>query len=137
MVEYGELVDTLTIYQTVTQYDTIMEFEYDMVEVDCETGYPCTELPWDCPIYIPNSFTPDNDGVNDVWGAVTDASCWLEWELGVYSRSGAPLWVSNDPDAIWLGGDVYYVPSDVYVYRLVCTGFGVSYAINGHVTVVR
>ena len=38
---------------------------------------------------------------------------------------------------IWLGGDEYYVPDGVYVYRLECSMPGQSYLINGHVTILR
>jgi hypothetical protein len=37
----------------------------------------------------------------------------------------------------WFGGDEYYVPDDVYIYRVECSGYGESYIINGHVTIVR
>lgn len=136
LVEYIELpADTVVEYTTVV--DTIVEYDYDMVEIDCESGYPCDEVPWSCPIYIPNAFTPDNDGNNDVWGAQTDSDCWLTWNLQVYARSGSLIWESANPDGIWLGGDEYYVPSDVYVYKLVAAMPGTVYTIHGHVTVVR
>lgn len=126
-----------TVYTTVIDTDTLYTYEYDMVEVDCATGLPCVEPITDCPIYISNAFTPDNDGVNDVWGAETDAGCWQTWLLRVYSRSGEVVWESYDPDGIWLGGEEYYVPNDVYVYRLECSGGSEAYIINGHVTVIR
>ena len=126
-----------TVYWTVYETDTLYTYEYDLIDVDCATGLPCVEPLPDCPIYIPNSFTPDNDGVNDVWGAQTDATCWQTWHLLVYSRSGQVVWDSTDPDDVWLGGEEYYVPTDVYVYRLECTGAPDSYIINGHVSVIR
>lgn len=126
-----------TVYWTVYESDTVYTYEYDMVEVDCATGLPCVEPIPECPIYIPNSFTPDNDGVNDVWGAETTPSCWQSWSLFLYSRSGELIWVSDNPDDVWLGGDEYYVPNDVYVYRVECFGFGNAYVIHGHVSLIR
>ena len=126
-----------TVYWTVYESDTVYTYEYDMVEVDCATGLPCVEPIPECPIYIPNSFTPDNDGVNDVWGAETTPSCWQSWSLSLYSRSGELIWVSDNPDDVWLGGDEYYVPNDVYVYRVECFGFGNAYVIHGHVSLIR
>ena len=137
VVEYITVLDTLVQYEYITVVDTLYEYDYDVLEIDCESGYPCDEIPWACPIYIPNAFTPDNDGNNDVWGAQTDSDCWLSWNLQVYSRSGSLIWESSDPDAVWLGGDEYYVPTDVYVYKLVAAIAGTVYTIHGHVTVVR
>tara|TARA_R100001510_G_scaffold13032_4_gene10244 strand:- start:19578 stop:20756 length:1179 start_codon:yes stop_codon:yes gene_type:complete len=125
--------DTTYIYVT----DTFYTYQYDIVEVDCSTGQYCSTPFEDCSIYIPNSFTPDNDGVNDAWGVVTDPNCWISWRLVVVSRSGEVIWESLDPEEVWLGGEEYYVPSDVYVYRVECEGYGESYIVNGHVTVVR
>ena len=132
---YYTLTDTL--YITDYQVDTLRTYEYTLLNVDCNTGLPCTPLEQDCPVYIPNSFTPNNDGENDTWGAVTDSFCWDEWLLTVYSRSGEEVWVSTDPDEVWLGGDEYYVPDGVYTYKLVCTSLGDGLIINGHVTILR
>jgi gliding motility-associated-like protein len=132
---YISLTDT--IYVTEYQIDTTSVYEYDMVEVDCSTGQPCVSPFSDCSIYIPNSFTPNNDGVNDVWGAETDSFCWASWRMKVFSRTGELVWESYDPDDIWLGGDEYYVPNDMYIYRVECEGYGESYIINGHVTIIR
>tara|TARA_S200002703_G_scaffold151703_2_gene151373 strand:+ start:7 stop:1278 length:1272 start_codon:yes stop_codon:yes gene_type:complete len=126
-----------TILSTEYVYDTVPTYEYDLVGVECDTGLPCVDPIPDCPIYIPNAFTPDNDGTNDVWGAETNASCWSTWLLRVYSRYGDVVWESEDPGDVWLGGDEYYVPSDVYNYQLQCSMPGSSYIINGHVTIVR
>lgn len=132
---YITLTDTL--YSIEYQVDTTTIYEYDMIEVDCGTGEPCVSPFSYCEIYIPNSFTPDNDGLNDVWGAETDPGCWLSWRMRVFSRSGELVWESFYPDDIWLGGDEYYVQNDTYIYRVECEGYGESYIINGNVTIVR
>lgn len=131
------ITSTDTLYLVQYQVDTLRTYEYSLLDVDCNTGLPCTPLEQDCPVYIPNSFSPNNDGNNDVWGAVTDAFCWDEWLLTVYNRNGAEVWASTDPDGIWLGGDEYYVPDGVYPYKLVCTSLGDGLVINGHVTIFR
>lgn len=126
-----------TVWWTVYETDTAYTYEYDMVEVDCVTGLPCINPFSECSIYIPNSFTPDGDGVNDVWGAETDSDCWKDWRMRVFSRGGEVVWESFSPDDLWIGGDAYYVPDDMYIYRVECEGYGESYIINGHVTIVR
>ena len=126
-----------TTYVLVIEVDTSYYYEYDAIYIDCETGHMCSTLDLSCPIYIPNSFTPNNDGYNDVWGAETSESCWDSWSLRVYSRFGEMIWEGLAPDIFWLGGDQYYVPSGVYTYKLACTSSGDGYIINGHVSVVR
>ena len=126
-----------TIYLTVIEEDTLYTYEYDILDVDCETGYPCSPLVSSCPIYIPNSFTPNNDGLNDVWGAQTQSSCWDSWSLRVYSRFGEVVWEGFSPESIWTGGDEYYVPSGSYTYKLSCSTNGDGYIINGHVSIIR
>ena len=43
-------------------------------------------------IFVANVFTPNNDGVNDVWQAVTLSECFSEWLLLVFNRWGNIVW---------------------------------------------
>ncbi|BCV03828.1 MAG: hypothetical protein CM15mV74_080 [uncultured marine virus] len=85
------------------------------------------------PIYLPNAFTPDNDGTNDV-GAETN-----EFLLVLFAgtRYGDVVWESKDPSDVWLGGDESMSLGDVYNYQLQCSMPGSSYVIQGYVTIVR
>ncbi len=72
-----------------------------------------------CNFFIPNSFTANNDGINDVWSPYLDENC--EFALEVYNRWGVKIFEMNSSDHIWTGGDSegkYYVPDGVYTYRL-------------------
>jgi gliding motility-associated-like protein len=68
-------------------------------------------------IYIPNAFTPNNDGVNDVFlvqGADIDPN---DFEFSVFNRWGDLVFATNDPTVAWTGGDQggeYYVQNGVY-----------------------
>lgn len=51
--------------------------------------------------YVPNSFTPNNDGVNDVFlPRVTDV---LKYHLMIYNRNGQCIFQSIDPEESWDG----------------------------------
>ena len=51
--------------------------------------------------YVPNSFTPNNDGVNDVFlPRVTDV---LKYHLMIYNRNGQCIFQSIDPEEPWDG----------------------------------
>lgn len=73
-------------------------------------------------IFIPNAFTPNNDGVNDAWHAVTDAECWRDWHIAIFNRWGEKIWESRNPDDVWIGnvkGGGYYAADGTYVYTIV------------------
>ena len=96
----------------------------------------------DPPLYIPNTFTPNNDGKNDYWKVVTPAECWRTFELIVYNRWGGIVWKTDDPNAFWLGegeGLTHYVSDGVYVYKVSAVGYDVSNWVirTGHVTIFR
>jgi gliding motility-associated-like protein len=72
----------------------------------------------DCDIFVPNAFTPDSDGINDVFKVVTN--CEIEtYSLLIYNRWGQEVFSSSSADDVWTGnsqGGGYYVPNSVYTY---------------------
>ena len=70
-------------------------------------------------IYVPNSFTPDGDGINDVWKA--DGIFIMDFEIQVFNRWGEVVFESADVNEVWQGNDQkgnYYCPPGVYTYQL-------------------
>jgi gliding motility-associated-like protein len=132
---YIYVIDTLTL----TEY--ILSTEY----IDCETGEPCEDDPGiggcdDNSIFIPNTFTPNNDGVNDVFYAVTDATCWLTWNLQIYNRWGTLVKEMKDPLDYWTGVSYsghWLCPDGVYTWKLEATQPGAATQLNGLVTIFR
>jgi gliding motility-associated-like protein len=61
-----------------------------------------TEEDCGCYPYVPNAFTPNNDGNNDEFEVY--ANCLLEdFYLEVYDRYGGRVFISNDQDNKWNG----------------------------------
>jgi gliding motility-associated-like protein len=63
---------------------------------------------WNCGIYFPNAFSPNNDGINDVFYPFTGAEDIRILELAVYDRWGNWLFhkldfLPNDPTRGWDG----------------------------------
>jgi gliding motility-associated-like protein len=56
----------------------------------------------ECPIFVPNSFSPNDDGINDSFGVNHDCE-FLKYEFYVYDRFGQILFESNDPNDRWNG----------------------------------
>ncbi|MBK6627642.1 MAG: CotH kinase family protein [Flavobacteriales bacterium] len=96
--------------------------------------------PQDYAYWIPNSFTPNNDGINDVWqpwGNVIDLE---SFDLKIFDRWGQLMFQSNDPNMPWDGtGGGGQIGVGVYAYRaFVIEGITKErHELFGHVTVVR
>lgn len=72
----------------------------------------------ECQIYLPNVFSPNGDGLNDVFSPLTP--CTLEdYEMAVFDRWGKMLFRSTDPASGWDGATGGRpAPSGVYAYWL-------------------
>jgi gliding motility-associated-like protein len=78
-----------------------------------------------CPVYeLPNAFTPNGDGQNDLYTPIKPYRFVERIDLKVYNRWGVLVFETTDPDIIWDGTDfkngknlntaVYYYICDVY-----------------------
>ena len=90
-------------------------------------------------VYIPNAFTPDNDGVNDVWKIEIRGID--DYELRVFNRWGNLVFESFDSEVHWKGEDSfgdYYVPNGVYSYILKYRSLdSQAFTKKGSVTILR
>ncbi|MCB0483030.1 MAG: gliding motility-associated C-terminal domain-containing protein, partial [Flavobacteriales bacterium] len=71
-------------------------------------------------IWIPNSFTPNDDDDNELWG-IKSMEGWLEYHLQIFDRFGHLIWESNIPDVSWDGTNMYNgepQPTGTYIYML-------------------
>jgi gliding motility-associated-like protein len=54
--------------------------------------------------YLPNAFSPNQDGTNDVWRPLTKPNLEiLDYELQVFDRWGGMVFYTNDPSKTWDG----------------------------------
>lgn len=70
-------------------------------------------------VYIPNSFTPNNDGTNDVFGVYTAQVC-LSGEMRIFNSWGEEIFYTDKAFTNYWDG-VYKskrAPAGVYAYRL-------------------
>ena len=141
-----------TITQYIFQTDTVMEYIVQEIYIDCNTGLPCDTDPYwaECgdwaDIYVPTAFTPNNDGVDDIWEIKYDMDCWDNVEFWVYDRWGVEVCHGRDSEfdefPFWNGsfgnGD-YYVSDGVYVYVVIAKKSNEVTVIRkvGHVTIFR
>jgi len=152
LYEYIYLTDTMYVdvvvdnYVYVTDTLTLTEYVFSTEYIDCYTGLPCEDGGGginDCDdnsIFIPNTFTPNNDGVNDIFYAVTDPTCWLTWEMQIYNRWGTLVKEIKDPLDYWTGTSFsqhWLCPDGVYTWKLNATQSGKATQLQGLVTIFR
>jgi gliding motility-associated-like protein len=90
-------------------------------------------------LYVPNAFTPNGDGINDLFQA--EGIDIVEFKMEIFSRWGELVFSCDDIEQSWNGGKAgseYFVPSDVYPYRIVARErYGDVFELKGHVTLIR
>ncbi len=90
------------------------------------------------PIYVPNTFTPDNDGINDVFRAYGENI--REFRMEIRNRWGELIFETEDINKAWDGSvrdGEHYVQIDTYVWTIwYDTKEGMNKLV-GHVNVIR
>jgi gliding motility-associated-like protein len=72
-------------------------------------------------LYIPNTFTPNGDGMNDSFGVAGEAI--QEFNIQVYNRWGQKVFESADANGRWDGSyQGQKAPEGSYVYKLSAKG---------------
>ncbi len=88
------------------------------------------------PVYVPNAVTPNGDGLNDVFLVVGENL--TGFRLQIFDRWGIMIFETDNPNEPWLAGyKGYYVPNDVYTWKLSFDSFERRQELIGHVTVIR
>ncbi|MGB1031250.1 MAG: PKD domain-containing protein, partial [Flavobacteriales bacterium] len=93
-------------------------------------------------VHIPNAFSPDGDGLNEVFVPVLNDIDVEEYEFEIYNRWGEVIFTTDQPGKGWKGdvrnGD-YFAQNGVYTYKLILTESTLSDTreFTGHVTLLR
>lgn len=89
-------------------------------------------------VFIPNTFTPNGDELNDLFG-VKGVLYATSFQFEIYNRWGARLFSATDPRDEWNGsfkGET--VPAGMYLYKISFTDLkGESFEYEGTVNVLR
>lgn len=91
-------------------------------------------------LYIPNAFTPDGNGVNDVFQPKGLGILNTPYKMEIYDRWGELVFVSEEFEEGWRGqikGTMNKAKNDVYVYKIVVKDLsGKEHIYTGHVTLL-
>jgi gliding motility-associated-like protein len=89
--------------------------------------------------YFPNSFTPNEDGINDAWRPVLNNA--LTYQIEIFDRWGNVVFDSKDPKEAWVGGveeGEYFVSNGIYQYRAVIAFISGNVEIyQGQISILR
>lgn len=108
-------------------------------------GY-CTDTVWHSVmiadvllVHVPNAFSPDGDGLNDLFRPVFSTDLSDGFELSVFDRWGVEVFHTTDPDKGWDGTAGGHAPViGVYVWQLRVQDMdGAWTQYSGHVTLLR
>jgi len=75
-------------------------------------------------VYLPSAFSPNDDGVNDVFGPFLGQGVSAVGEMTIYDRWGGEIFVSQPSGpsslSVWQGADAWGhpLPTGVYLYRI-------------------
>jgi hypothetical protein len=73
--------------------------------------------------FVPNAFTPDGDGINDVFLPIVQGIVKNTYKCWVFNRWGDPVFYTEDPDQAWTGGNdngEYFIQDGIYTWRIEC-----------------
>lgn len=103
------------------------------------SGEPVDEL---LNVYIPNAFTPNMDGKNDVFKPIVSGGIIDFYEIVIMDRTGKEVFASSDPREVWNGtfrGSDYLSSPALFVYFLkVKSAASLEYQVfKGHVVMIR
>lgn len=91
-------------------------------------------------LFFPNAFTPNQDGVNDIWLPIGNSV--IKYDLNIYNRWGELIYQTSDVNAGWNGiSDGKAANTDVYYYICNYGGFvnkrWKEYSVKGNFTLLR
>jgi gliding motility-associated-like protein len=138
MSDGGESEDCEFLYswtqsgiQTITQYVTS--------EYGCTSSVTGTVIIEGFTFYAPNSFTPNDDGLNDIWKPVMTGI--TKFSLKIFNRWGDLIFETTDPEKGWMGqvedGD-HYATNGIYNYVVLADDLlSKPHEFVGHIMVTR
>ena len=106
----------------------------------------CTDTTTNClvinpayTLYIPSAFSPNGDGVNDVFQPV--GKYIKSFEMYIFDRWGMQLYHTTDITKGWkgtVGGGSNVQQEDTYIYKInVTDAMGVSHSYVGNVSIIK
>ncbi|MFM1931706.1 MAG: hypothetical protein RL226_1009, partial [Bacteroidota bacterium] len=93
-------------------------------------------------VFIPNAFTPDGDGINEVFLPVVSGTEVSDYTFRIFNRWGEVIFETTEMGKGWIGnvkGGGHYAKDGVYVYEVIVESDELRdrQRFVGHVTLLR
>ena len=91
-------------------------------------------------VYVPNAFTPNGDGTNDIFKPEMLENVKEGYVFEIFDRWGQKVFATTDTEEGWDGkiGGKPVTTTTVYSYRIVARDFtGQDHEYVGHVTLLK
>lgn len=127
--------DPVHYYAKEGNYTVVLTAEND---VNCIDEYSSEVMI--SPIYIPNTFSPNGDGLNDYFFVVDYKLDVVSYTMKIFNRFGDLIFENNSLREFWNGHnqDGKIAPEGVYIYVIeVSTHSGVKHQFEGYVNLIR
>lgn len=141
---YNYTYDTSSIKNPTHEFSVLGVYPITLIETNI---YGCTDtltkfltVTEDFTLYVPNAFTPNGDGLNDVFHPKGMGFKPESYEMMIYDRWGNVLFRTADVTKGWDGTFKGTVSAnDVYIYKIKCitSNGGVRKEKTGHVTLIK
>jgi len=144
VITNGQGTDFITVNWLNVPYDIYQISVSVISNVGCigDTSYLLVDID-ECSfdgVYVPNCFTVNGDGVNDVWGPIFSGE-WddTRYEMYIFNRWGGMIWESHHPLETWDGKYKDKLCQDgVYVWLMYYKPInGHVLETHGHVTLLK
>jgi gliding motility-associated-like protein len=145
--DFGGL-DQSTVYSPTYLFPELPDMGY-RVCLEATNSFGCFAescqdlyFPGELLVYVPSAFTPDNDGLNEVFKPIVTGFEPETYQFSIFNRWGEQIFTTDSTNAAWNGsvnGGDYYAPNGVYVWTVEVTD---AYSaerrqLRGHVTLIR
>lgn len=134
--------DENTAYTFVTSGQTFIDLLITFVDgkdtINYEMDEPFVVSVCESKLEMPNAFSPNGDGINDVYKAKDGWQSIVSFKAAIFTRWGKKLYEWNDPDGGWDGKvNGHVVPDGAYYCVVQAKGAdGKNYSIKKTVSVL-
>lgn len=136
--DFSDVQSPFHKYTTLGHYPVMLVVSSDNSCVDTVIKY--VDIVEDFNIYIPNSFTPDSDGTNDLFGPVIQGGSNKDYRMVIYSRWGELLFSTHNINQFWNGSSLANAvcQNGVYVYYIEVTDLcNIRHEYVGNDSIIR